>query len=96
MTDSGWRTVQFFVSVNGVFEADVHMETSELRCNCPAFETRRSCRHTRWVKMQMGANGGHFPLQVSAKAKSEEAKAARATYESMRNFVLKYGKIEVL
>lgn len=96
VTDHGWRTVQFFLSPQGVYEAEVNLESSALRCNCPGFGSRAFCRHTRWITGQMEKHSGSFPLQVSSRANAHEAKEANASPEAMRTFVLKYGKVEVL
>ena len=67
-----------------------------MRCNCPGFRARSSCKHTRFVKARMVANNGTYPLVVSNKADERAAKVAQRSQRNFREFVLKYGKIEVL
>jgi hypothetical protein len=44
----------------------------------------------------MAGNDGHYPLQVHEDAEDEDISDVMSTQESFRNFVVKYGKIEVL
>lgn len=91
-----WRTVQLFLSVRGVFEVEVDLATSDVRCNCPSFTTRSSCRHANLVEVRMDENGGTYPLKVSSKAPAGEATRARDSAKEFRDFVVKYGKVEVV
>jgi hypothetical protein len=48
---SAWRTVQQFISAQGmgVFEVEVETDTKDIRCTCPVFEKRGSCKHIQFV-----------------------------------------------
>lgn len=95
--DSNWRALQIFLSPKvGVFEVSEHMVSGELRCTCTSFTARRHCRHTRWVGRRRDANDGVFPMQVTTTAKHEDAARARQSSQEFRDFVLRYGRIEVL
>lgn len=96
MTKAEWRTVQFFLSARGVFEVEIDLESDSVRCTCPGFEARSSCKHTRKVVSRARDNGGVYPLQVSSRATNNETKDANESTEAFRDFVVKYGKIEVI
>ena len=48
---SAWRTVQQFISAQGmgIFEVEVETETKETRCTCPVYSKRGSCKHIQFV-----------------------------------------------
>lgn len=96
MADPEWRTVQIYLSEHGIFEVEVDTSSSDLRCTCPGFVSRGNCKHIRMVSMKMKGNGGTYPVQISNKASAEETKKASESSKEFREFVLKYGKIEVL
>lgn len=91
-----WRTVQFFLSARGVFEVEIDLESDGVRCTCPGFQSRNVCKHSRIVVKKADENRGVYPLQISAKASANETKHATDSNESFREFVVKYGKIEVI
>lgn len=93
---SEWRTLQLFLSTRGVYEVELNMDDSALRCTCAGYVTRQYCKHTRWVQTRMRNNGGTYPMHVSTRAPAFEAKTANQSPEAFRDFVLKYGKIEVI
>ncbi|CAB4152494.1 Zinc finger, SWIM-type [uncultured Caudovirales phage] len=95
MLDAEWRTIQFFLSPRGVFEVQVNTHEEGIRCNCPGYETRKMCKHVRLVEARADENNGTYPLKVSSRATSKETEAATESSESFRNFVVKYGYIEV-
>lgn len=96
MTGSDWRTVQIYLSTDGIAEVEVDVESSALRCSCPAYPTRSSCKHTKLVSSKMRSNGGTYPVQISSRANASETKKANESAENFRQFVIKYGKVEVL
>ena len=96
MAKAEWRTVQMFLSIRGIFEVEIDLESDEVRCNCPGFIARNVCKHSRMVVDKARENGGIYPLQVSSKAPTTETKVANSTPEAFRDFVIKYGKIEVM
>jgi hypothetical protein len=91
-----WRTAQIFLSIRGIFEVDVDIESQDIRCSCPGFETRKICKHTRFVIKKVTENDGTYPLKISSRATASETKSAQESYESFRDFAVKYGKIEIL
>jgi len=95
---SEWRTVQLFLSSQaaGVFEVEVDTENRDVRCNCPVFKSKQSCKHSRFVRRKMETNNGHYSIMVPYEVDEELALAASDTPEKFREFVLKYAKVEVL
>lgn len=93
-----WRTVQVFISpkLTGVFEVEVELGTSELRCNCRTFKTRFVCRHVRHVQENMDENGGDYAVYFPKDVTEEDLEKANQTSEDFRKFVIEKGKIEVL
>lgn len=76
--------------------SEVYLEKSgELTCTCPGFKGRATCKHVRLVRERMEDNGGAYPMEVSLRATQEEADAASSSNESFREFVVKFGKVEV-
>jgi hypothetical protein len=43
----------------------------------------------------MNTNNGTYPLEINKKAKPEEAEQARQSNDSFRDFIIKFGRIEV-
>jgi hypothetical protein len=43
----------------------------------------------------MDTNNGTYPLEISQKASQEEAALAQGSDEEFREFIIKYGRIEV-
>ena len=91
-----WQITQLFLSDTGVHEVDVHISSSKLRCSCNGYESRRSCKHTRFVKARMDENGGIYPTEVSTRASKIDTVVASNDPESFRKLLINYGKIEVI
>ncbi len=96
MAKADWRTVQMFLSSRGIFEVEIDLESDNVKCTCPGFQARNVCKHSRLVVSKARTNGGIYPLQVSSKATVSETNRANMSSESFRDFVIKYGKIEVI
>ena len=93
------RLVQVFLSQSqtpgpGIFEVSANSEGS-LFCTCPGFNGRKSCKHTKLVGARIEQNHGSYPLEILNKATPEEAEKAKKSNEEYRNFIIRYGKIEV-
>lgn len=93
-----WRTVQLFLSTRqpAVYEVQIDLNNSAARCNCPTYKGRKACRHTKFVTARMNNNDGHYPLLIQETAASEDLTDVMSTPESFREFVVKYGRVEVL
>jgi hypothetical protein len=95
--DINWRTVQVFLETAGVFEVEVDQTNNKkARCTCPAFGNSARCKHVKFVKQQMEQNDGHYSVSIPVDIPDEEAIKAMATAEDFREFILKYGKVEVI
>lgn len=93
-----WRTIQLFLSTRqpAIFEVEINLESSRARCNCPTFKGRKACRHSKFVLARMDSNDGHYPLMIHETAAAEDITDIMSSPESFREFVVKYGKVEVL
>lgn len=93
-----WRVVQLFLSAQktGVYEVAVDATNTLVKCTCPAYESRSNCKHKRFVMQRMEENGGHYNVQVPDSVPDDVITKAVETNESFREFIIKYGKIEVL
>lgn len=96
MTDNSWRTVQLFLTPSGVFEVELNLESHDTRCNCRGWEQRGVCAHTDRVSSNTRENGGTYPIKISHRATEEDAEMAQLSKEAFREFVIKFGKIEVM
>lgn len=97
--DDDLRLVQVFLSQNkvpgpGIYEVSTDKD-GELYCTCPGYKSRSMCKHTKFVNSRITNNNGSYPLEISSKATSEDAEKARLSNKDFREFVIKYGRIEV-
>ena len=93
------RLLQLFLSPTmspgpGIYEVSLTPEHNFL-CTCPGYKGRSTCKHTKLVEARVSNNRGTYPLELSTKATKEEADRAKDSPEAFRDFVIKYGKIEV-
>jgi hypothetical protein len=98
MRDTDLRLVQVFLSQSSaspaVFEVSVKKDTN-FHCTCPGYKSKNICKHIKFVKARIDTNQGTYPLEISNKAPEEEVEKSYESNESFRQFVLKFGKIEV-
>jgi hypothetical protein len=95
--DIAWRTVQLFISLDGVAEVEVDAENHEkIRCSCKNFVATARCRHSKYVKNRMNDGNGHYEVQVPEDVDDDEAINAMADPIKWRSFVIKHGEVEVL
>jgi len=93
------RLVQVFLSKTqtpgpGIFEVSSN-EDGVLFCTCPGYKARSSCKHTKFVSARTSTNDGHYPLEISSRATDEDVLKAKKSNDAFRDFVIKFGKIEV-
>jgi hypothetical protein len=92
-----WRTVQMFLSDDGVHEVQLDVyDNRNMKCTCKRFKTFKKCKHTNWIDNEILQSGGHFSIQINADIPEEEADAAFDDPKAFRDFVVKYGKVEVI
>jgi len=93
------KLIQVFLSQTqtpgpGIYEVSGD-ETGTLYCTCPGFKGRSTCKHSRFVKSRIDSNNGTYPLEISSRATEEDAAKAKKSSKDFREFVIKYGRIEV-
>ena len=92
-----WRTLQFFLGEEGVSEVSVAEEDStKVRCDCPQFLKKAKCKHSKWVRDRMAQNNGVFNMRISDTINDEETMDAVNDAYLFRDFVIKYGKAQVI
>ena len=96
VTKDEWQIAQIFLSETGVQEVYVHGDSRKVRCTCEGYGSRSACKHTRFVVDRMKLNNGVYPVQVSNKASESEGTFASLDPKLFRDFLVKYGKIEVI
>lgn len=96
--ESTWRTAQIFLSAQaaGVFEVEIDQASRNLRCNCPVWKSRQTCKHTRFVSTKIKTNRGHYAIYVPEEVPEDELIEAVDDPQKFRAFILRYGKVEVL
>ena len=93
----GTKLVQIFLSQSsslGVYEVSI-TEDKVFICTCPGYVAKSSCKHVNFVKSRVKNNQGVYPLEISTRCTDEDAEKAMDSPESFREFILKFGKIEV-
>lgn len=95
---SDWRTLQMFLSPRqpAIYEVDMDLDSQDTRCNCPTYKGRRVCRHVKFVKARMESNGGNYPLMVHEHAEKEDISQVMSDPDRFREFIVRYGRVEVL
>ena len=93
------RLVQVFLSQShtpgpGIYEVSADY-AGNLFCTCPGFKGRTNCKHIKFVKARIDGNNGNYPLEISSRATKEDADTAKRSNEGFREFILRFGKIEV-
>jgi len=101
--DSNYRTIQVFLNkklnIDGapeVYEVSIHADgPTDIRCSCSTFGNIGYCTHSIKVSKKIEKNNGSFGLLVPENVPDELAHQAFSSSESSREFILKYGKIEI-
>jgi hypothetical protein len=97
---SGWMTVQMFLSSSSkhpaVFEVEFHTVDSALRCSCPGWRARQTCKHTAEVQEILDANGGDLPLTMLRQVTREQVREAEKDLKKFREIVLRHGQVKVI
>lgn len=94
------RLVQVFLSQGntpgpGIFEVS-NTPDGTLLCTCAGFKGRKTCKHTKFVQARMDANNGNYPIEISSKVSPEDAEKASLSDDDFREFIINYGRIEIL
>jgi hypothetical protein len=97
MSEVNWRTVQMFLGEEGVSEVCIDADNAlNIKCTCPSYNKFKKCKHSTFVFNKVSENDGHYGVQIPDTVDDEIAFAALNDESSFRDFVIKYGKIEVL
>lgn len=92
-----WRVVQLFLDENGIHEFELDIDDNRhVRCSCTKFQKKGDCKHAKWMDESIMDNGGHYTIQVPDTIDEVEAALALDDADEFRDFVIKYGKIEVV
>jgi hypothetical protein len=93
-----WRTVQVFLSPRQptVYEVELNLDNADARCSCPTYRARTACRHTKAVKTRMRDAGGHYPIMLHENAETSDLSDSLDDPKTFREFVVRFGKVEVL
>lgn len=99
MGNTDLKLIQIFLSQStsalpAVFEVSAKKDHS-LFCTCPGYGAKGTCKHTRFVKARIDNNRGTYPLEISSKATTEDIESSKTSNKDFRDFVIKFGKIEV-
>jgi hypothetical protein len=99
MKVSDARLVQVFLSQSqtpgpSIYEVSA-TEPGDLSCTCPGFRGRGSCKHVKFVQTRLDSNNGNYPLEISSRATKEDADRAKRSNKDFRDFIIRFGKIEV-
>lgn len=91
-----WQITQLFLSDTGVHEVYINLDNKKLKCNCEGFLERKNCKHARFVTLRMKENNGIYPVEISNRASRADSAFASLDPKMFRDFLLKYGKIEII
>ena len=99
-----WRTIQIFIpnelnkkDILEVAEVSLSADGPEnMRCTCNVFVKFSECMHVEYVAAKIRLNGGSFGLLIPNDIPDEWAYSAFTDAQSSRNFIIRYGKIEVM
>jgi hypothetical protein len=95
-----YRLMQVFLPQNapsgpGIYEVSVG-DHEEFDCTCPGFSGRGRCKHVSFVQARIEANQGTYPLEISSRATADDAEKAKKSPQDFREFIIKFGKVEVI
>lgn len=91
-----WMITQIFLSDTGVHEVYINGSNHRLKCDCPGYMMRSTCKHVNHVKEKMNINGGVYPTEISNKISREESMYATSDPKAFREVLINYGKIIAL
>jgi len=93
------KLIQIFLSKSatpgpGIYEVSI-TEDKSFVCNCPGYAARKTCMHIKFVNNKVKQNGGSYPLRISTNCTDADADKAMESNEAFREFMIKFGEIEV-
>jgi hypothetical protein len=92
-----WRTVQLFLTKDYVAEVEVNsLNNIQIRCTCLNHSKLRGCNHVKYVKTHMMNNDGHYAIHIPEEVDEDVAQMAMTDSALFRQFIIDYGKVEVI
>jgi hypothetical protein len=71
-------------------------DSNKIVCNCNRFLSNTNCKHARFVKYSMEKNNGVYDNGVSHRATKQDKHKATLSSKNRREFVARFGTIEVI
>jgi glutaredoxin len=98
--DDDVRLVQLFLTDNqipgpSVYEVGVNYSGKTV-CNCPNFKNRNSCKHSKFVQNRLDTDSGLYKMELTEKPTAEDAEKAKRSEKDNRDFIIRFGKVEVV
>lgn len=98
--DETWRIAQVFLSSNpaamGVFEVYISGDGEFVRCTCPGYASRTTCKHVDHVESVLEENDGEYVVTLDSGLDVSALNTDDISDEDWRDIVVKYGSVEVL
>lgn len=86
-----------FLSEDGVAEVQIDNDNPQkMQCTCPQFRSSSRCKHAKHIKTYMAKNHGHYTVTVPEEIDEDVVLEAMETSESMREFIIRHARVEVL
>jgi hypothetical protein len=100
MLDQNVSLLQQFLTYSAtsgptIIEVGVN-DSKKVVCNCNRFIANTSCKHVRFVKYSMEKNNGVYDNGVSIRATAQDKHRASLSSKNRREFVARFGTIEVI
>lgn len=98
-----YKLIQFFLTgdddLPAIYEVRLMKETKLLTCTCPGYRGRTDCKHIKFIRERLASSEerGHYVLKLDSETPEDVIDGiSRMDYSEYRDFVAKYGMIEVL
>lgn len=91
------RLLQVFLSptCRGIYEVSINTENGRMRCTCPGFKARDTCKHRRWVQNRRGEDG-EFLVPLPPGVSESDIHEAGKDADTWRAFAIRTFRPEVL
>jgi hypothetical protein len=98
--DNDVRLVQLFLTDNqvpgpSVYEVGIN-DAGKSICTCPNFKSRNSCKHVKFVQEKIDKSSGLYNMELIDKPTIEDIEKAKSSFQGNRDFIIKFGKVEVV
>lgn len=100
MSDKDVRLIQVFLAANSsdpvISYVSVNKKSKDISCTCAGFRGRQECKHVKFVQARVDRSSGTYPLELDPNAPDDAELLPDDDADTFREFVLKYGKIELI